>query len=307
MNKTQEEPKVKPLANTFYIEDKAWDKIIAYARTAYDVLSTEVGGMAVVKKEENGCWIISDPVILKQTATAAICHLDKKELSKWYSSMATDNIDYLKENKLMYCWWHSHHTMTASMSSTDDSTIAKTKTGLSLVVNNRGDSQLILSTDKPTKLEVECELLKVSTISFNANIKEDINDLVTKETNSLNSYDPITCISSRNGWGKSINSVTDQLNLLDSHDKHMKEEGTVFEKEDDAPWDLRKLSIDDTTIDAMGFELDENLEGLKENTFTPDEVISFIEDCNKTFDKPVFKVPPPDKIGEIQSATELYL
>ena len=87
----------------------------------------------------------------------------------------------------------------------------------------------------------------------------------------------------------------------------MKEEGTLFEKEDDLPWDLSKLSEDDTTIDAMGYELDENLEGLKENTFTPDEVISFIEDCNKTFDKPVFKVPPPDKIGEIQSATELYL
>lgn len=73
--------------NTFYIEDATWNKIIGYARTAYDMLSTEVGGMAIVKKTENDRWVISDATILKQEVTSTICHLDQEELAncilKW--------------------------------------------------------------------------------------------------------------------------------------------------------------------------------------------------------------------------------
>ena len=71
--------------NTIFIEDDAWNKIISYARTCYEMLHTEIGGMAVVRKNKENNWIISDPAILKQEATASICHLDQTELSIWSS------------------------------------------------------------------------------------------------------------------------------------------------------------------------------------------------------------------------------
>ena len=71
-----------------FIEKKDWDKIINYARCASDKWSTEIGGMAVTIQDEDGDWQITDPVIMKQEVSAALCELDKTELAAYYSKMA---------------------------------------------------------------------------------------------------------------------------------------------------------------------------------------------------------------------------
>lgn len=165
--------------NTFYIKEDAWNKILGYARTCYDIMKMEIGGMAVIIKDDEGKWIITDPAILKQEVSSVVCHLDKEELAKWYSEMATKYKDYI-DGKLKYLWWHSHHDMTAIMSGTDWGTIRESDASVSLVVNNNGEHQLIYRGGDPS-VEVECELIRINTYQEGTSLKEEIEKLVTKE------------------------------------------------------------------------------------------------------------------------------
>ena len=292
--------------NTFYIRDEDWNKILGYARMTYDLMSTEIGGMAVVRKENEDMWIISDATILKQEVTAAICHLDKEELANWYSAMAEKYKEDLINKKLMYCWWHSHHTMGASMSHTDWDTISDTKNGLSLVVNNKGEHELILCSSNPVNIQVECELKTLASLVRDGAMKEEIERLVTKEITSIRTA------YSYNGYGHPISPnrlpVTDrstnQLSLLSE------------EKEDPLFADLKSIPIpeedvdiygDDSAIDTLSYEIDMQLESLKDGKSTPQEIIDYIESCNKTLPKPLFKIPPPNEIEKINSAFELIV
>ena len=104
---------------TFSITEKTFDKILNYAHHAKNEFQSEIGGMCVVLKDEDGDYELVDPVILKQTISGGNCDLDKDELAKYYTK--TD----LKYNKYDYsfCWWHSHHTLGAFWSGTDTSTM----------------------------------------------------------------------------------------------------------------------------------------------------------------------------------------
>ena len=119
---------------TFSITEKTFDKILNYAHHAKNEFQSEIGGMCVVLKDEDGDYELVDPVILKQTISGGNCDLDKDELAKYYTK--TD----LKYNKYDYsfCWWHSHHTLGAFWSGTDTDTMKEasgSKVSYSLVVS----------------------------------------------------------------------------------------------------------------------------------------------------------------------------
>ena len=101
--------------NEFYISQSNWNKIINYAGISYDEFKAEIGGMSVVTQDTDCDWMIQNPVILKQEIGSTTCDLDKEELAKYYTEMAVKykNIDF------RFCWWHSHHTMSAFWSGTD--------------------------------------------------------------------------------------------------------------------------------------------------------------------------------------------
>ena len=103
----------------FSIKEKTFDKILNYAHYAKDKFKSEIGGMCVVLKDEDGDYELVDPVILKQTISGGECDLDKDALAEYYTK--TD----MKYNKYDYsfCWWHSHHTLGAFWSGTDTSTM----------------------------------------------------------------------------------------------------------------------------------------------------------------------------------------
>ena len=65
----------------YYISQKSWDKIIHYARAAYNELKAEIGGMSICYKDKDGDWIVDDPVILKQEVASGSCDLDMEALA----------------------------------------------------------------------------------------------------------------------------------------------------------------------------------------------------------------------------------
>jgi len=300
--------------NTIHIEDTAWNKILGYARKTYELLNTEIGGMAVAIKDDEDRWVIQDPAIMKQEVTSTVCHLEKQALADWYAEVTEKYKAEVTEDKLMYCWWHSHHNMTATMSATDWGTIGDTKTGLSLVVNNKGEYQLILSINKPTPLQIECDLENISQVEEISGMEDEIKACVVKE--KATSY--------YNGWGKkpfkslrdtisdSKDTPTNQLTLYnnDLYDNILDEEGwneSFGLKKDDVTKAVELDEEYDQNIDAALIDIDYQLEALSEGHVTPQEVIDDVEKMNKVFGNEWLKVPNPEEVQKIKNAEELML
>ena len=91
--------------------------------------------------------MLTNPEILKQENTGATTTLDNTEVSKYMTKWAAKydgkkvkingkTFDILSQ--IRYCWWHSHHTMEAFWSGTDENEIeawANKSWTTSLVVN----------------------------------------------------------------------------------------------------------------------------------------------------------------------------
>ena len=71
--------------NEFNISQENWDKIIDYARIAYDNYKAEIGGMAIMMQDKDGDWHAERPVILKQEISMSNTSIDKDELAKYYT------------------------------------------------------------------------------------------------------------------------------------------------------------------------------------------------------------------------------
>jgi hypothetical protein len=291
--------------NIIHIEDTAWNKILGYARKTYDLLSTEIGGMAVVLKDDENRWVIKDPAIMKQEVTSTVCHLDKQALANWYGEVTEKYKTEALENKLMYCWWHSHHNMGASMSSTDWDTIGDTNSGLALVVNNKGEYELILSSKDPMPIQVKCELENISQSEEFVDMEKEIKECVVKETAAYQ----------RNGWNKrSFKSLRDEIsvsnNQLALYDEALDEKGwnkSFGITKDDISYDQVDLEIMDANIDAALIEIDYKIEGLKTEMFTPQEIIDDVENLNKAYGSELLNVPTPKKVLKLRSATDLLI
>ncbi len=152
-----------------YIDKECWDKIINYAKAAYHTEKCEIGGMSVVTQDKDGDWLIQEPVILKQEIGSTTCDLDKEELAKYYTQMA---VKY-NETNFRFCWWHSHHTMSAFWSGTDISSIEEYGEGESdlsfaLVVNLKEEYKCRVSVWKPVEIHQDVEL---NIISNEANVE----------------------------------------------------------------------------------------------------------------------------------------
>ena len=141
----------------FSIQEKAWNKVINYAASAYNQFKSEIGGMMVAIEDESGDWELKDPVIMKQRITPSNTHLDKEELAAYYTKAA---MKYKKYN-FRFCWWHSHHTMGAFWSGTDTDTIDEFNDGdfsFALVVNLKEEYKFRVSIWKPLEAHKDVEL-----------------------------------------------------------------------------------------------------------------------------------------------------
>ena len=165
----------KPTPNKdskFWIHPDDFQKVIDYAGASYSKFKAEIAGMMIVDTDDDGDFILKFPVIMKQTVSGGLCTLDKTDLSQYYASNATK---YGQD--VRFCWWHSHHTMKAFWSGTDDATILSMPSKdwtVSLVVNLKKEYKLRVQFFEPFLHEENIELNFLT-------LDSDVDDTILKE------------------------------------------------------------------------------------------------------------------------------
>lgn len=169
----------------FYIENKTWNKIIAYAQSAYDEFSSEIGGMLIAIEDKDGDWKLQDPIILKQEVSSGNCTLEKNELANYYTRVGKKFKDY----NFRFVWWHSHHTMGAFFSATDDKAIKEYSDGdfsLALVVNLKQEYKFRVSIWEPLEIHQDVELSFIRKNKISNSIVKEVTKLCNKRFVSNN-------------------------------------------------------------------------------------------------------------------------
>jgi hypothetical protein len=239
------------------ISSNDWKTIILYAETAYDMHSTEIGGMAHAFKE-NGVWTIKNPVILNQKISPANCTLDKEALATYYSESVKDyNKEDLTADKFLYVWWHSHHTMEAFWSATDQGTIkdaAKNGPSMSLVVNLKGEYKLTYTFNEPIEAYINCDL-KIITDKENP-LRKEIKEkckvqLSTKSTITPTLFDNEKTISPSFDFQENLFLENPNYGMADTYIDDNEIVGALYD--DKRTYMIQESSndINDTIIDYM--------------------------------------------------------
>ena len=168
----------------FYITQKNWDKILGYAEEAYETEKSEIGGMSVMVEDKDGDWVLQDPVILKQEISSGNTVLEKDALAEYYTKQAMK----MGKKNFRFCWWHSHHTMSAFWSGTDIKAIDEFNEGdfsFALVVNLKGEYKFRVSVWKPFEMHSDEELEIMGAKSrCTKRMKEEVKSLCSKPTST---------------------------------------------------------------------------------------------------------------------------
>lgn len=165
----------------YYISKKDYDTIINYATAAYETMKAEIGGMSICYQDEDGDWIVTDPVILKQKVTGGTCDLDQDALADYYCRAAKKH----GKKNFRFCWWHSHHTMGVFWSGTDIKGINEYSDGdlsFALVVNLKRENKFRASMWKPVVMheDTTLEILENKGSSVPKKILKEVEELCEK-------------------------------------------------------------------------------------------------------------------------------
>ena len=182
--------------NEFNISQENWDKIIDYARIAYDNHKAEIGGMAIMMQDKDGDWHAERPVILKQEISMSNTSIDKDELAKYYTKEAMYMEKEFPGVNYRFLWWHSHHTMQAFWSGTDHKAIEEFSDGdmsFALVVNLKEEYKFRISIWKPIEVaqDVELNIIGKEERKLSKKMIKEVKDLCEKET-------PVTYLHNNN-------------------------------------------------------------------------------------------------------------
>jgi len=201
----------------FWISKDNWNKVIAYAESAYHQMKCEIGGQMVVTVDDDGDFILEDPVILKQEVSGGNCELDAEALAIHYSKMAGKYSDDVR-----HCWWHSHHTMGAFWSGTDNSTILANKTNdfsVSLVVNLKREYKLRVQFFYPFKHEENVTLnFLENEVKRNVVLDKQVEELCTKEVVTTYTNYKHTKINGQTSLGLTAQDDVDMYNDMYGYD-----------------------------------------------------------------------------------------
>jgi len=182
---------------TANISSTDFQKMISYAQAAHAEHGTEISGYAPVHLLNDGTMIVKTPSILKQECSATETVLQKESIVEYVDTIALENRKLLPDN-LMFCWWHSHHTMKAYFSATDEATIkeyAEKGPSLAIVVNNKGEYDARYS----LPVEVHNGLTHIIDFDVELNIvNEDIDQ--TEIKNEIKKYLTVKKFSYTNGF-----------------------------------------------------------------------------------------------------------
>ena len=173
----------------YYISKKDYNTIINYATAAYESMKAEIGGMSICYQDEDGDWIVTDPVILKQKVTGGTCDLDQDALADYYCRAAKKH----GKKNFRFCWWHSHHTMGVFWSGTDIKGINEYSDGdlsFALVVNLKRENKFRASMWKPVVMheDTTLEILENKGSSVPKKMLEEVEELCEKPAYNYTSW-----------------------------------------------------------------------------------------------------------------------
>ena len=179
----------------FIIHEKAWNTMQQYASIAYNEDKNEVSGLIPYKKVEHpvskeSVYELFEPVILKQENTGTTTELDGDAIRDY-----TVKAGMKYGTDIKFCWWHSHHTMGAFWSSTDQNEIKAWENdswSLALVVNLYQEYKLNVAVWNPIKHTEDVPL-------------EIIRNVPNHTKKQLKEYEelcsnPVVATSSYGGW-----------------------------------------------------------------------------------------------------------
>ena len=124
------------IENMFYIHEKDWHELQAWAGLSYEEDKNEISGLMTAVPDKDGRFRLSNVEILKQENTGTTTELDAEAVAEYKMKYAMK----YKNKQMKYVWWHSHHTMGAFWSGTDENEIEAWKNSsfsLALVINLR--------------------------------------------------------------------------------------------------------------------------------------------------------------------------
>ena len=212
------------LENVFYIQEKDWYKLQAWATIAYDEDKNEISGLMTAIPQEDGRIKISDVEILKQENSATNTELDGDSVADY---MMRYGMKYNNPN-MKFVWWHSHHTMGAFWSGTDEKEIDAWKNSsysLALVINLREEYKfrvsfwqmngLPIEQHIDTNLTIEREQPKVNITS---DMKKQYKELCEERT-IIQSWVNHNAVNVRNGYLK----YNGQTNIWENEKKLLDE------------------------------------------------------------------------------------
>jgi len=172
----------------FWISQDDFQKVIDYAAISYDKFKAEIAGQLVVIEDKDGDFILKCPEIMKQTVSGGECTLDEEAMAKYYTRAAMKH-----GADVRFCWWHSHHTMGAFWSGTDNATILSMPSkdwSLSLVVNLKKEYKLRVQFFEPFLHEenVELNFLQEADKDFSKEMVKEVEKLCTANTTTVYNY-----------------------------------------------------------------------------------------------------------------------
>ena len=141
------------LKEMFYISEKDWYKLQAWAQIAYDEDKNEISGLMTAIPQEDGRFKLGDVAILKQENSGTNTELDGEEVTKYTMNQAMK----YKNTDMKFVWWHSHHTMGAFWSGTDEKEIDAWENdsfSLALVINLKEEYKFRVSLWKANGLPI---------------------------------------------------------------------------------------------------------------------------------------------------------
>ena len=178
---------VVDLSNLFSIKENNWYKIISWAKIAYDEDKNEISGLATAVPDKDGNYIISDIEILKQENSGTNTELDADSVTNYKMKYGMK----YKNPEMKFVWWHSHHTMEAFWSGTDEKEIEAWKNdsfSLALVVNLKQEYKFRVSIWKASGLSIEqhydipLNIIRKDGIKVTDSMKKQYEELCSERT-----------------------------------------------------------------------------------------------------------------------------
>ena len=270
----------------FYITKEDWNKVIAYAESSYHQMKAEIGGQMVVVEDEDGDFILKDPIILKQEVSAGNCEMEAEALALHYAEMVKKYGD-----KVRHCWWHSHHTMGAFWSGTDNSTIMDNETqdfSVSLVVNLKQEYKLRVQFFYPFEHEENVHLNFIEDIDAERNeeLDTEVAQLCTKSVTTITKYNGKPTINTgeqANLWSKKDQNDVDAYNYGYGY-------GYGYNSFRDVESDIDTSLVPDDKIKPIHDLIEECQDKVTDGTCTYEEFLKIRISINESIEKYNLKI-----------------